>query len=226
MIPGNEKAIGRMLNHFARRGAKLIYGSTTPPIHVSGHASREELKLVLNLVRPKFFIPVHGEYRQLSEHADLAREVLGKQLQGAFVMDTGDTLVLDKVGARKGDRVTVGHLCIDSGSLDEVVENEVIRDRRHLAEDGFVLAIVAVNKNTGEPEGEPEIVSRGFVSLDDESALMEEARQVVLRTFDAVNREERADLGVMKEKIRVDLKRFLNKSTKRRPLIAPVIVEV
>jgi ribonuclease J len=226
MIPGNEKAIGRMLNHFARRGAKLIYGSTTPPIHVSGHASREELKMVLNLVRPKYFIPIHGEFRQLSEHADLAREVLGKRLEGSFVLDTGDTVVMDRVGARKGDRVTVGHVCIDSGSLDEVVENEIIRDRRHLAEDGFVLPIVAVNKNNGQLEGPPEIVSRGFVSFDEGSALLDEARQIVLRTFETVSEEERADLGVLKEKIRLDLKRFLNKSTQRRPLIAPVIVEV
>jgi len=226
MIPGNEKAIGRLLNHFARRGAKLIYGSTTPPVHVSGHASREELKLMMSLVRPKYFIPIHGEYRQLAMHAQLAKDVLGNGLENAFVLDTGDSLVMDKTGARKGDRVTVGHVCIDSGTLDEVVEDEIIRDRRHLAEDGFVLAIVAVNKNTGEAEGPPEIVSRGFVSLEEGSELHEETRMVVLRTLEAVTAEERADLGVLKEKIRVDLRRFLNKQTQRRPLVAPVIIEV
>ena len=226
MIPGNEKAIGRILNHFARRGAKVIYGSTTPPIHVSGHAAREELKLVMNLVRPKYFIPIHGEYRQLSEHAQLAREVLGAHLETSFVLDTGEVVEFDKVGARKAGRVPVGHICIDSGTIDEVVENETIRDRRHLAEDGFVLPIIAMNKNTGEPEGPIEIVSRGFVSLDEGSPLLEEARQVVTRTLGAVSAEERADLGVLKEKVRVDLKRFLNKQTQRRPLIAPVIVEV
>lgn len=226
MIPGNEKAIGRMLNHFARRGAEIVAGSTQPPIHVSGHASQEELKMLLQLVRPKYFVPLHGEYRQLAAHAKLAEQVLGSQLEKAFVLDTGDTLLIDKLGARKGDRVTVGHVCIDSGSLDEVVENEVIRDRRHLAEDGFVLPIVAINKNSGAAEGLPEIVSRGFVSFDDASTLMEDARGVVLRTIQAVNAEERADLGMLQEKIRVDLKRFLNKQTQRRPLIAPVIIEV
>ena len=226
MIPGNEKAIGRILNHFARRGAKVIYGTTQPPIHVSGHASREELKLMLNLVRPKYFIPIHGEYRQLAEHAQLAREVLGSHLDTAFVLDTGDVLEFDKVGARKAGKVPVGHICIDSGTIDEVVENETIRDRRHLSEDGFVLPIIAMNKNTGETEGPIEIVSRGFVSLEEGSALLDEARAVVQRTLDAVNAEERADFGVLKEKVRVDLKRFLNKQTQRRPLIAPVIIEV
>jgi ribonuclease J len=226
MIPGNEKAIGRMLNHFARRGADIITGSSQPPIHVSGHACQEELKLLFHLVRPRFFVPLHGEYRQLAAHAKLAEQVLGSQLEKAFVLDTGDTLLVDKNGARKGDRVTVGHVCIDSGSLDEIVENEVIRDRRHLAEDGFVLPIVAINKNSGTAEGLPEIVSRGFVSFDEASSLMEDARGVVLRTIEAVTAEERADLGVLQEKIRIDLKRFLNKQTQRRPLIAPVILEV
>jgi ribonuclease J len=226
IIPGNEKPIYRMLNHFAKRGAETIYGSTNPPIHVSGHGSQEELRLVLNLLRPRFFVPIHGEYRQMSKHASLASHLSQHgSLEASFILENGDTLEIDKQGARKGDKVAVGRVCIDSGSLDEVVVDMVIRDRRHLAEDGFVLPIVAINKSTGKYEGQPEIVSRGFVSLDD-TALLDEARAVVIRTLDASSAEERTDWGVMQEKIRADLKRFLNKQTQRRPLIAPVILEV
>jgi ribonuclease J len=226
IIPGNEKAIYRMINHCAKRGADVIYGGMNPPIHVSGHGSAEELKLVLNLVRPKYFVPIHGEYRQLSKHASLAQHLHGLGLEKSFIMETGETLEIDSEGARKGERVTVGRVCIDSGSLDEVVEDVVIRDRRHLSEDGFVIPIIAIDKNTGKTEGLPEIVSRGFVSFEDGSELLKEARQIVVKTLETSNAEERTDWGVMQEKIRVDLKRFLTKQTSRRPLIMPVILEV
>jgi ribonuclease J len=225
IIPGNEKAIYRMMNHIARRGANLVYGNMRPPVHVSGHASEEELKLVLNLVRPRYFIPIHGEYRQLSRHAQLAEHLRYAGLEESFVIETGDTLEIDHLGARRGEKITVGRICIDSGSLDDVVEDIIIRDRRHLSEDGFVLPIIAINKNTGKSEGLPEIVSRGFVSGDN-SAILLEARSVVRRTLDSSSAEERGDWGVMQEKIRTDLKRYLNKQTQRRPLIMPVILEV
>jgi ribonuclease J len=225
IIPGNEKAIYRMMNHIARRGANLVYGSMKPPIHVSGHASEEELKLILNLVRPRYFVPVHGEYRQLSRHASLAQHLRSVGLEDTFVLETGDTLEIDSLGARRGAKVTVGRVCIDSGSLDDVVEDIIIRDRRHLSEDGFVLPIIAINKNTGRSEGLPEIVSRGFVS-GESSGLLLEARNVVARTLEASTAEERTDWGVMQEKIRQDLKRFLSKQSQRRPLIMPVILEV
>jgi ribonuclease J len=122
--------------------------------------------------------------------------------------------------------VTVGRVCIDSGSLDDVVEDMIIRDRRHLSEDGFVLPIIAINKHTGKSESLPEIVSRGFVSLDEGAELMQEARQIVAKTVETSTQEERTDWGVMQEKIRADLKRFLIKQTSRRPLIMPVILEV
>ncbi len=226
IIPGNEKAIYRMINHLARRGADVVYGSMNPPIHVSGHGSAEELRLVLNLVRPKFFVPIHGEYRQLAKHAQLAQHLSHSGLEGTFILESGDTLEIDEVGARKGEPVTVGRVCIDSGTLDEVVEDMVIRDRRHLSEDGFVLPIVAINKHSGRCEGLPEIVSRGFMSMEDSSDVMNEARQVVMKTLDASTAEERSDWGVMQEKIRADLKRYLTKKTSRRPLIMPVILEV
>jgi ribonuclease J len=141
-------------------------------------------------------------------------------------METGDSLEIDKKGARKGPRIAVGRVCIDSGSLDDIVDDVVIRDRRHLSEDGFVLPIIAINKHSGKTEGVPEIVSRGFVSMDDNAEMMKEARQVVLRTVENSNTEERTDRGVMQEKIRADLKRFLVKQTSRRPFIMPVILDV
>ena len=226
IIPGNEKAIYRMINHVARRGADVVYGSMNPPIHVSGHGSAEELRLVLNLVRPKYFVPVHGEYRQLAKHAQLAQHLSHAGLQDTFVLESGDTLEIDAEGARKGEAVAVGRICIDSGSLDDVVEDMVIRDRRHLSEDGFVLPIIAINKHSGRCEGLPEIVSRGFMSMEDSAAVLEEARQVVMKTLDGSSAEERSDWGVMQEKIRADLKRYLTKQTSRRPLIMPVILEV
>jgi ribonuclease J len=226
IIPGNEKGIYRMINHFAKRGAEMVYGSMNPPVHVSGHGSAEELKLVLNLVRPRYFLPVHGEYRQLAKHASLAAHLRGAGLEETFVLETGETLEVDTHGARRGGKVTVGRVCIDSGTIDEVVEDIVIRDRRHLSEDGFVLPIIAISKHSGKNETLPEIVSRGFMSFEDGSDLLQKSRQVVAKTLESSSEEERSDWGVMQEKIRADLKRFLNKETQRRPLIMPVILEV
>jgi ribonuclease J len=225
IIPGNEKSIYRMLNHFSKRGAAVLYGSMNPPLHVSGHASAEELKLLLNLIRPKYFMPVHGEYRQLAKHAALAEHLRASGLQETFILESGDTLELDRYGARKAGKVPVGRVYIDSGALDDIVEDMVIRDRRHLSEEGFMLPILTIDKRTGKVEGQPEIVSRGFVS-EDGTELMEKAREVVARTVAGSTDEERADLGVMKEKIRSDLRRFLIKQTSRHPLIMPVILEV
>ncbi len=225
IIPGNEKSIYRMMNHIARRGASLVYGTMNPPVHVSGHASEEELKLILNLVRPKYFIPIHGEYRQLSRHAALAEHLRSSGLKETFILETGETLEIDSLGARRGAPVTVGRVCIDSGSLDDVVEDIIIRDRRHLSEDGFVLPIIAINKHTGKSEGLPEIVSRGFVGSDG-SGILQDARGIVASTLENSTSEERGDWGVMQEKIRTDLKRFLAKETQRRPLIMPVILEI
>jgi len=226
MIPGNEKAIYRMINHVSKRGADVVYGSMNPPVHVSGHGSAEELRLVLNLVRPKYFLPVHGEYRQLARHAKLAQHLSHLGLKESFILESGETLMIDREGARKGEKVTVGRVCIDSGSLDEIVGDMVIRDRRHLSEDGFVLPIIAINKNTGKAEGLPEIVSRGFMSMEESSEILQSARQVVVKTLEGSTAEERGDWGVMQEKIRADLKRYISKQTSRRPLILPVILEL
>src|SRR5579872_1942200 len=226
IIPGNEKGIYRMINHFAKRGADVVYGSMNPPVHVSGHASVEELRLVLNLLRPRYFLPIHGEFRQLAKHAALAQHLRNAGLEETFILETGETLEIDHAGARRGEKVPVGRVCIDSGTIDEVVEDIVIRDRRHLSEEGFVIPIIAINKHSGKSETLPEIVSRGFMSLEDGSDLLQQARQVVAKTLESSSEEERTDWGVMQEKIRADLKRFLNKQTSRRPLIMPVILEV
>ncbi len=225
IIPGNEKSIYRMIDHLYRRGAHVIYeDGSSPPVHVSGHASQEELKLLINLVKPRYFIPIHGEYRQLKRHGELAASMHGAVGQ-VLMLESGDILEFDELGARKSGRVNVGRVCIDSGSLGEVEEDLVIRDRRHLSEDGIVLPILAINKLTGRVETAPEIVTRGFAAAA-EDGLLDKARETVMQTLESSSDEEKRDYGVIKEKIRQDLKRFLVKSTSRRPLIMPVILEV
>ncbi len=226
IIPGNEKAIYRVIDHLFRRNAHVIYDDgSTPPVHVSGHASQEELKLIINLVKPRYFIPIHGEYRQLKLHAELAGSMHGS-VGHVMMIESGDVLEFDELGARKAGRVAVGRICIDSNSMGDVVEDLVIRDRRHLSEDGIVLPIIAINKLTGVVETSPEIVMRGFSPSAGEDGFLDQARLTVMSTLDSSSKEERADYGVIKEKIRQDLKRFIVKHTSRRPLIMPVILEI
>jgi ribonuclease J len=225
IIPGNEKAIYRVIDHLYRREANVIYSDGSwPPVHVSGHASQEELRLIINLVKPKFFVPIHGEYRQLRRHNELAKSMHGAVGQ-TLMLESGDVLEFDELGARKVGKVPVGRVCIDSGSMGDIVEDLVIKDRRHLSEDGIVLPIVAVNKLTGRVES-TEIVTRGFASASVETEITGKARDIVATTIESSSPEEVADYGVMKEKIRADLKRFIVKSTDRRPLILPVILEI
>ena len=226
IIPGNEKAIYRVIDHLFRREAHVIYeDGSSPPVHVSGHASQEELKLIINLVRPRFFIPVHGEFRQLKRHAEMAQSMRGAVGQ-VMMIESGDILEFDELGARKAGRVNVGRVCIDSGSIGDVVEDLVIRDRRHLSEDGIVLPIIAINKHTGRVESAPEIVMRGFGVPDSEDGIMAQARELIINTLEQSSDEEKRDYGVIKEKIRADLKRYITKNTQRRPLIMPVILEI
>jgi ribonuclease J len=224
IIPGNEKAIYRMIDHLFRREAHVIYeDGTSPPVHVSGHASQEELKLIINLVKPRYFIPVHGEYRQLKLHAELAAAMHGS-VGNVMLIESGDILEFDELGARKAGKVNIGRVCIDSGSRTDVVEHLIIKDRRHLSEDGIVLPIIAINKLTGRVESAPEIVTRGFSPGED--GFIADARKMVLETLEQSSDEEKADYGVIKEKIRADLKRYINKQTQKRPLIMPVILEI
>ncbi len=225
IIPGNEKSIFRMIDHLYRRGARVHYqDSSGPPIHVSGHASAEELKLMLHLVRPKYFVPIHGEYRQLYQHLELAKE-LGAVSGGMFLIESGDVLEFDEQGARRAGRVPVGRVCIDVGTLDEVGD-VILRERRRISEDGIVIPILAISEHTGRLETQPEIVSRGFVPLDEAHELVESTREVILKTIEKSNLEEVGDWGVIKEKIRTALRRHFDEETGKRPMILPVVLEV
>jgi ribonuclease J len=224
IIPGNEKAIFRMLDHMFRRRALVYYDNNGGTLHVSGHASQEEQKLVLNLVKPRYFIPVHGEYRQLFRHAALAKQV-GTVSGEIMMIEDGQPIEFTENGAFRREPVPAGRVCVDSGSLEEI-EEVVIRERQHLSEDGIVVPIIAIDKHTGKMESRPEMVTRGLFSSEDGTELLAAAREVILKTFEQSNAEEKMDWSVIKEKIRVDLKRYFNKQTSKRPLILPVILEV
>ncbi len=221
IIPGNEKSIFRVIDHLYRRDADVVYDDGSHGlIHVSGHGSQEEMRLLINLVRPKFFVPVHGDYRYLRKHAEIAMQT--GAVEHAIVIEDGDVLELDRDDARKIEKVTAGRVLIDSGSSIDVVEDLVIRDRRILSEDGIVLAVLAINKKTAKLEQPPEVVMRGFGGAD----ITEQARETVLRALDGLSGEQKTDYGMVKEKVRVDLKRLIQKTTGRRPLIMPVIMEI
>ena len=221
IIPGNEKGIFRVIDHLSRRDANVIFDDGTQGlIHVSGHGCQEEMRLLINLVRPKFFIPIHGDYRHLRLHAKLAMET--GAVEHAILLEDGDVLELDKDDARKRDKVTTGRVLIDSGSSIDVVEDLVIHDRRVLSEDGVVLAVLAINKKTGKVERAPEVIMRGFGGAD----VTDQARELVLKTLDGLSLEEKSDYGMVNEKVRVELKRLIQKTTGRRPMIMPVILEI
>src|SRR5437867_6145340 len=223
-IPGNERAIGRMMDHFYRRRAEIYYADgSQPPVHVSGHASEEELKLVVSLAKPRYFIPIHGTYRQLHRHAKLVQKTSVVQ-EKVIVAETGDILRFGPAGAEITGKAPVGRLLIDEGSLEEV-EEMVIRDRRHISEDGIILTIIALNKQTGMMEIPPELIFRG-VAFAEEERLLTESKQMLADTIGKASVEERGDWSVIKEKIRTDLKKFFYKQTAKRPFILPVILEI
>jgi ribonuclease J len=224
-IPGNEKAIGRVMNHLARRGTHVIHEGTKH-VHVSGHGSEEELKLVLSLVKPRFFIPVHGEYRQLSHHARVARRVFaGRDPRPEILLiENGDIVAIDADGARVAGKAPVGRILIDSTRSGEVGD-EVLRDRRHLAEDGLVVPVVAINKQTGLLEGVPDIITRGFV-MENSQELLADGARLLGDVIAQASLEERTDQGIIKEKLRVELRRFFRKRSGRRPFVLPVIMEI
>ena len=227
VIPGNEKAIGRTMSHIARRGAEVV----TPDmkhVHVSGHGSAEELKLVLSLIRPRYFVPVHGEYRQLAQHARVAKTVLRgiePHVQVLLAQD-GDIIQFDRDGARIADKAPTGRVLIDVTRVGEVGD-EVLRDRRHIAADGLVVAVVAISRHTGAIAGTPELVARGFVVDERQaSSLFEDAEGVIRDCISTSSVEERTDQGLMTEKLRVELRRYFKRRTGRRPLVLPVLMEI
>jgi ribonuclease J len=224
-IPGNEKAIGRVLNHVARRGAAVIHEGIKH-VHVSGHGSEEELKLMLTLVRPRYFVPIHGEYRQLAQHARVAGRVFaGRDPRPEILLaENGDVIQIDDKGARIAGKAPVGRILIDGTRTGEIGD-EVLRDRRHLAEDGLVVPVVAINKQTGMLEGVPDIITRGFV-MEDSEALLADGARILAEVIDQASVEERTDHGIIKEKLRAELRRFFRKRSGRRPFVLPVIMEI
>ncbi len=221
-IPGNEKAIGRVMNHLARRGAEVI-AEGTKHVHVSGHGSAEELKLMLSLVRPRHFVPIHGEYRQLARHARVASQV--SPATEVLLAEDGDVLRLDGATARIDGKAPAGRVLIDGTRTGEVGD-EVLRDRRHLAADGLVVSVLTIGKQSGSLEEAPTLITRGFVVDERTEALLREVPDALSDLIERTSVEERTDPGLMKEKVRVELQRFFRKRSGRRPLVLPVIMEI
>lgn len=222
-IPGNQRAIGRLMNHIVRRGAQVI-DEDSKRVHVSGHASAEELKLMLSLVRPRYFVPIHGEYRYLVRHGQLAESVMhGKTT--ALVVEDGDRLAFDTQAGWLKDTVPAGRVLIDGTRTGEVVD-EVLRDRRHLSGDGIVVLVIALNQHDGALAGDPTVTTRGFVVDERTEALLRDVPGVVRNSIEATSKEERTDRGLVQEHVRSELQRFFRKRSGRRPLVLPVILEI
>lgn len=223
MIPGNERAIYRTINHFYRRGAKVVT-ERDAGIHASGHAYREEMRQLYTLLKPKYFVPIHGELRQLIENGELALS-LGIQNENIYILESGDTLDLDGESAvhRKAD--LAGQVLVDGRLIDQL-EEVVLRDRRHLAEDGMVIVILGIDKRTLEIIAGPDIVSRGFVEVDRNEALIEDCKRVVIEAFNQCDKEGKEEWEIVKTSVRKELRRFLTARTDRFPVILPVVMEI
>jgi len=223
VIPGNEKSIGRTINSLFRQGAHVITEDASG-VHVSGHASREELKLMLNLVRPTYFVPIHGEYRHLHHHAQLAREV-GVPDGRTFVVEDGDILEFTPESGRVVGRAPAGRVFVDGKRVGDIGD-AVLRDRQHLAQDGMVTVVLALDRYVGKLVAGPEIVSRGFLHDVDSDALLNEIKVLVCSAVDGSSEEERSDRALMQQRIKAVLKKHLQKTMERRPVILPVIIYV
>jgi ribonuclease J len=223
MIPGNERSIGRIINHLFRQGADVIYEKVSE-VHVSGHASKEELKLMLNIVRPKNFMPVHGEYRHLVYHSLLAKK-LDIPKENIFILKNGDILEISEKEARKNGRVNSGRIFIDGKGIGDV-EEMVLRDRLRLAHDGIVLILLGIEKLTGNIVSGPDIISRGFVFEDVSQEIMNNVKDLLANTIKGLDKELIADPSLLKAKLRNTLKKYLRDKMDRRPMIMPIIFEV
>ncbi len=222
MIPGNERSIGRIINHLFRRGANVFYEKVSE-VHVSGHASKEELKLMLNLIRPKYFIPIHGEYRHLVYHSMLAKK-LGIPKENIFILEDGEILEISGEGARKNGRVNSGRVFIDGKGGD--VKEIVLRDRMRLAHDGIVLILLSIEKLTGNIVSGPDIISRGFVFEDASQEVINDVKELLTNTIKGLDKEVLSDSSVLQAKLRSTLKKYLRNTMERRPMIMPIIFEV
>ena len=222
-IPGNEKTISDLINHLYRRGAE-VYHEKVSEVHVSGHASQEELKLMINLVRPRFFVPIHGEYRHLVKHLQLARKV-GIDEERCILAVNGDIISFAEGSGAITGAAESGRVFVDGKGIGDVGEI-VLKDRLHLSEDGMVVVIIAINQANGEIIYGPDIVSRGFVFEDESQEYLDETRKIVLDALAGVNLEVMADLNEVKMEVRRILRRFFNKTIERRPVILPLILEM
>jgi len=224
MIPGNERSIGRIINHLFKRGAEVIYEKVSE-VHVSGHASKEELKLILNLIRPKYFMPIHGEFRHLMYHAKLAEKV-GIPSENIFILENGEVLEINQQGiARKNGQVNAGRIFID-GKLMGNLESMVLRDRMRLAHDGIVLILLAIEKATGRIVTGPEVISRGFIFEDTSQDIIYNVRDMVTKTIQSMEHDIISDTTLLQTKIRDTLKKYLRDTMGRRPMIMPVVMEI
>jgi ribonuclease J len=221
-IPGNEKTIGNLIDHLYRRGAQVHYEKVSE-IHVSGHASQEELKTMLQLTRPRYFLPIHGEYRHLVRHRRLAEEV-GVPGENCFILEDGDVLELTAHSAHKVSPIQAGRVFVDGKGVGDVGDI-VIRDRRHLSEGGLVLAVMAIHQQSGELISGPDLISRGFMRAEESEEVLEHAKKVVLETVNGMNRETRTDPEELKEEVRKALRRFFRKKFERHPVVLPYIIE-
>ena len=222
-IPGNEKIISNLINHLYRRGAQVHYERTSE-IHVSGHASQEELKTMIQLTRPRYFVPLHGEFRQLCKHIELARAV-GIPADHCFLMENGDALEINEQDAVRVDPVATGKVFVDGKGIGDV-EDIVIRDRRHLSEDGLVVVAMAVHQRTGEVAAGPDLLARGLMRSEEEDDVLGTARDVLREYIDRCGVEMRTDSAELKEGIRRSLRKFFEKRLHRRPVIVPYIMEM
>ncbi|SCY98227.1 ribonuclease J [Alkaliphilus peptidifermentans] len=221
-IPGNEKLVSRVINQLFEKGAEVIYESLAD-VHVSGHACQEELKLMHRLVKPKYFIPVHGEFKHLKRHAQLAEE-LGMPKENIFTIQNGTIVELTKDYGKVSGSVPSGRILVDGLGVGDV-GNIVLRDRKHLAEDGLMVIVVTISRETGKIIAGPDIISRGFVYVRESEDLMVEAKDVVRNALDSCGQQNVREWSVLKSSIRDALKDFLYEKTKRRPMILPVIME-
>lgn len=222
-VPGNETAVYRTINQLFKRGANVFYESISG-VHVSGHAAQEELKLMINLVRPRYFIPIHGEYRHLEHHARIAEE-LGIPRENIFVLENGDVVEFDKKGARAKGRVTAGIVFVDGLGVGDIGD-VVLRDRHQLSQDGIFIVVVTVDQHTGEIVAGPDIISRGFVYMKEAGELIDEARERVRVSFEESAKVEVTDWTVLRNHVRDVMSKFLYEKTRRRPMIMPIIMEV
>jgi ribonuclease J len=224
-IPGNERDVGRTVDELFRIGANVIYGSgSVTGVHVSGHGSQEELKLMLNLMKPKFFIPIHGEYRMLRHHGLLAESV-GIDKENIFILDNGDTVEIQNGVARKAGKVQSGNILIDGLGVGDV-GNIVLRDRKLLSQDGILVVVVTLSKQDGKIMSGPDIISRGFVYVRESEGLLDEANRIVTNTLTKLMSDNVNEWASLKTHVRDALGRFLYEQTKRRPMILPIIMEV